>query len=232
MTRFLLLALLLLGQPALAEVYTYIDEEGNRVFTDQPKPGNAKRLEIAPAPNTMNAPKDIQPPPLYPKPIPREQGYQVLRILVPEPDATIRDGEGNLIVSAMSEPGLRDNHSYRLLLDGQPVGDPGRSPVFPLKNLDRGTHQLAVEIIDEQGRVVGVNYAGNDLEDYNYAIAREQVLEVLDRMTAGESVLSLGINAEALRSCEFDPAAPPRYDAKTKLPEGFDPEAAGWKKIE
>lgn len=53
-------------------------------------------------------------------------------------------------------------------------------------------------LIDEQGRVVGVNYAGNDLEDYNYAIAREQVLEVLDRMTAGESVLSLGINAEAL----------------------------------
>ncbi|MBD2837280.1 DUF4124 domain-containing protein [Pseudomonas sp. JM0905a] len=154
MIRFLLLALLLLGQPVLAEVYTYIDEEGNRVFTDQPKPGNAKRLEIAPAPNEMNAPRDIQPPPLYPKPIPREQGYQVLRILVPEPDATIRDGEGNLIVSAMSEPGLRGNHSYRLLLDGQPMGEPGRSPVFPLKNLDRGTHQLAVEIVDEQGRVV------------------------------------------------------------------------------
>ncbi|MDE3739093.1 MULTISPECIES: DUF4124 domain-containing protein [Pseudomonas] len=153
MTRFLLLALLLLGQPALAEVYTYIDDEGNRVFTDQPKPGNAKRLEMAPS-NEMNAPRDIQPPPLYPKPIPREQGYQVLRILVPEPDATIRDGEGNLIVSAMSEPGLRANHSYRLLLDGNPVGEPGRSPVFPLENLDRGTHQLAVEIIDAQGRMV------------------------------------------------------------------------------
>ncbi|WP_342247335.1 DUF4124 domain-containing protein [Pseudomonas sp. OTU5201] len=154
MTRFLLLALLLLGQPVLAEVYTYIDDEGNRVFTDQPKPGNAKRLEIAPAPNEMSAPTDIQPPPLYAKPIPREQGYLVLRILVPEPDTTVRDGEGNLIVSAMSEPGLRANHSYRLLLDGKPVGEPGRSPVFPLKNLDRGTHQLAVEIVDEQGRMV------------------------------------------------------------------------------
>ncbi|MDT4839667.1 hypothetical protein FQZ97_734630 [compost metagenome] len=153
MTRFLLLALLLLGQPVLAEVYTYIDDEGNRVFTDRPKPGNAERLQLAPS-NAMNAPVDIQPPPLYPKPIPREQGYQVLRILVPEPEATIRDGEGNLIVSATSEPGLRTNHSYRLLLDGKPVGEPGRSPVFPLKNLDRGTHQLAVEIIDEQGRTV------------------------------------------------------------------------------
>jgi beta-lactamase regulating signal transducer with metallopeptidase domain/uncharacterized protein YjbI with pentapeptide repeats len=40
------------------------------------------------------------------------------------------------------------------------------------------------------------------------------------------------IDAEALRSCEFDTATPPRYDAKTKLPEGFDPKAAGWKTIE
>jgi uncharacterized protein YjbI with pentapeptide repeats len=40
------------------------------------------------------------------------------------------------------------------------------------------------------------------------------------------------IDAEALRSCEFSTATPPRYDAKTKLPKGFDPEAAGWKLIE
>jgi hypothetical protein len=153
MTRLLLLALLLLGQPVLAEVYTYIDDEGNRVFTDRPKPGDAKRLELAPS-NAMDRPAPIQPPPLYQPPIPREQGYQLLRILVPEPDATIRDGEGNLIVSAVSEPGLRANHSYRLLLDGQPMGTPGRSPVFPLENLDRGTHQLAVEIVDQQGRTV------------------------------------------------------------------------------
>ncbi|MCO6059752.1 DUF4124 domain-containing protein [Pseudomonas sp. MOB-449] len=149
----LLICLLLFALPVAAEVYTYVDEEGNRVFTDQPKPGNAKRLEMAPS-NGATLPAPIQPPPLYAKPIPREQGYQVLRILVPEPDATVRDGEGNLIVSAVSEPGLRANHSYRLLLDGNPVGEPGRSPVFPLQNLDRGTHQLAVEIIDEQGRMV------------------------------------------------------------------------------
>jgi hypothetical protein len=153
MTRFLLLALLVLGQPVLAEVYTYIDDEGNRVFTDRPKAGNAKRLELAPS-NAMGQPAPIQPPPLYAKPIPREESYQLLRILVPEPDATVRDMQGNLIVSAVSEPGLRAGHSYRLLLDGNPVGEPGRSPVFPLENLDRGTHQLAVEIIDLQGRMV------------------------------------------------------------------------------
>ena len=39
------------------------------------------------------------------------------------------------------------------------------------------------------------------------------------------------IDAQALASCEFDKATPPRYDAKTKFPEGFDPEEEGWKLI-
>ena len=80
--------------------------------------------------------------------------YQMLRILLPQPDATIRDSAGNLIVTATSEPVLHPGHGYRLLLDGQVVGAAGRSPVFALENVDRGTHQLAVEIVDAQGRIV------------------------------------------------------------------------------
>ena len=41
-----------------------------------------------------------------------------------------------------------------MILDGQVTGEAGRSPVFPLQNLDRGTHQVSVEIIDGQGRIV------------------------------------------------------------------------------
>ncbi|MCU9947249.1 DUF4124 domain-containing protein [Pseudomonas sp. PDM13] len=150
--RTILLCLLFACLPAMAQVYTYIDEEGNRVFTDRPKPGNAERIELAPS-NGMTA-QPAAPAVLPPAAIPRAMGYQVLRILVPEPDATVRDMEGNLIVTAMSEPGLRDGHSYRLVLDGKTQGEPGRSPVFPITNLDRGTHQLAVEIVDGKGRVV------------------------------------------------------------------------------
>ena len=39
-------------------------------------------------------------------------------------------------------------------MDGQPFGKKGRSPVFALTNIDRGTHQLSIEIVDEFGRVV------------------------------------------------------------------------------
>jgi hypothetical protein len=78
----------------------------------------------------------------------------MLRILLPLPDATIRDNAGNLIVTASSEPALHGGHRFRLLLDGQARGEGGRSPVFALENIDRGTHQLAVEIVDAQGRTL------------------------------------------------------------------------------
>ncbi|MCY1533388.1 hypothetical protein D9M68_687120 [compost metagenome] len=150
--RNLLLCLLLAGLPAAAQVYTYIDTEGNRVFTDKPRQGNAERIQLAPT-NSMSSATIEAPPPVAPPSTPAP-AYQMLRILVPQPDASIRDSAGNLIVTATSEPALYSGHSYRLLLDGQAVGETGRSPVFPLENIDRGTHQLAVEIIDAQGRTV------------------------------------------------------------------------------
>ncbi|VVP98289.1 hypothetical protein PS918_03912 [Pseudomonas fluorescens] len=153
MKAWLLIACLL-ALPASAEVFTYVDAQGNRVFTDQPTTRNAKRVPLATS-NRMSAPdtapamatakKAGQNPPRH---------YDLLRILVPEPDATVRSTAGEIIVSVTSEPGLQRGHRYRLLLDGQPTAAPGPSPVFPLANIDRGTHQLSVEILDEQGRTV------------------------------------------------------------------------------
>lgn len=153
--RHLLFFLLLCwGLPAVANVFTYVDANGNRVFTDQPTKG-AKRVEIPPTNNLTATPSGHKAPAASKAPKAKAMAhYQLLRILVPEPDATIRNMQGEMIVTVTSEPALMEGHAYRLLLDGQPVGDTGRSPVFPLSNVDRGTHQLSVEIIDAQGRVV------------------------------------------------------------------------------
>lgn len=153
MRNLLFCSLMLLALPSLAQVYTYIDAEGNRVFTDKPKSGNAERVELAPS-NSMPAIQTPSATQVVSAPPEPAQRYSLLRILVPQPDATIRDSAGNLIVSINSEPGLFAQHSYRLLLDGQPVGEVGSSPVFPLENIDRGTHQLAVEVIDQAGRII------------------------------------------------------------------------------
>ena len=152
MRNLLFCSLMLLALPAFAQVYTYIDSEGNRVFTDKPRSGNAERVELAPS-NSMPT-TQTQAAPVIEAPPEPSQRYSLLRILVPQPDATIRDSAGNLIVSVNSEPKLFPQHSYRLLLDGVQVGEAGSSPVFPLENIDRGTHQLAVEIIDQQGRII------------------------------------------------------------------------------
>jgi hypothetical protein len=152
MRNLLFCGLMLLALPAFAQVYTYIDAEGNRVFTDKPRSGDAERVQLAPS-NSMPT-IQTQAAPAAEAPVEPSQRYSLLRILVPQPDATIRDSAGNLIVSVNSEPKLFPQHSYRLLLDGEQVGEAGSSPVFPLENIDRGTHQLAVEIIDPQGRII------------------------------------------------------------------------------
>jgi len=155
MIRWILAAgLALVTLPGVAQVYTYIDAQGNRVFTDQPRPGNAKKVQLPPGnhiapPAARTAPATVPEEP--PKPL---FHYEMLRLLIPEPDATVRSTAGELIVTATSEPGLKKGHRYRLLLDGQPTGEPGPSPVFALSNIDRGTHHLAVEILDEQDRIV------------------------------------------------------------------------------
>lgn len=152
MVRSVLFSLLLVTLPCVAGVYTYIDAEGNRVFTDRP-PDNrpVERVQIAPS-NRMEA-APVAPPTRVLSPPEPDQRYEVLRILVPEPDATIRHNGGNLIVTASSDPGLHPGHAFRLVLGGQPSA-PQSSPVFPLDNIDRGTHMLAVEIVDAEGRII------------------------------------------------------------------------------
>jgi hypothetical protein len=153
--RTWLLIACLVALPVTAEVFTYVDAQGNRVYTDRPGSGNAKRVPLATS-NRMSAnPTGAAPliasqktedKPLF--------HYDMLRVLVPEPDATVRSNAGELIVSVTNEPGLQRGHRYRLLLDGQPTAEPGLSPVFALSNIDRGSHNLSVEILDEQGRIV------------------------------------------------------------------------------
>nr|WP_298173518.1 DUF4124 domain-containing protein [uncultured Pseudomonas sp.] len=151
--RNLLLCLLMLSLPTAAQVYTYIDAEGNRVFTDKPQQGNAEAVQLAPS-NSMPAPDSINQPAAAEPATTPALTYQMLRILIPQPDATIRSNAGSLIVTATSEPALHPGHSYRLLLDGEAVGEAGRSPVFSLENVDRGSHKLVVEIIDAKGLIV------------------------------------------------------------------------------
>ena len=142
---------LLLTLPAIAqaEVYSYRDAGGTPMFSDRAPHEGAQPLiqnpiNRMPATVTLAIPSD-------PAAARTEQRspYQQVAILFPAADAAHPDPTGDLRVEASSEPALLPGHSYRLLLDGQawPAG-------LQLHNLDRGSHRLAVQIVDATGRVL------------------------------------------------------------------------------
>lgn len=143
-----------------AQVYTYIDAQGNPVYTDQPRKGatpvkvpEGNRMTLLPPKPTNNGKPTIKTAPKAP-PVTRVTHYEMFRILVPLPDGSVSNAGGELVVTLTSEPALANGDLYRLLLDGKPVSEPGPSPVIALHSVDRGTHQLAAEILDAQGTVI------------------------------------------------------------------------------
>lgn len=155
--RTLAAALLACALPAAAEIYSYTDEQGNRVFTD--RPGGRAVEQVKPRPtNSMPAaePRDMLAPAPTAAPATKSatNRYTQLEILTPLPDATIRDNAGGLQVSVGSTPQLLPGHAYRLLLDGSDTGLSGSNPQFALENVDRGSHQLSVQVVDQSGALV------------------------------------------------------------------------------
>ncbi len=55
-------------------------------------------------------------------------------------------------------------------------------------------------LITPQGKVVGVNYAGNDTYDLNYAISIQNAIPVIEKMRLGEDYESIGINGQTVVS--------------------------------
>lgn len=155
MSRCLLLCLLL-TTPALAAaaIYRYEDAQGNPVFTDEPPPGVSARPVDLPPPTTVEmavpAPTAASPAAEPPATTP----YQTLAIGgLPEGEA-VRANDGDLRVQAILEPPLRPGHRLRLLLDGRPQPDlEPQTMTAQLDNLDRGQHNLQLEVLAED-RVV------------------------------------------------------------------------------
>jgi len=53
-------------------------------------------------------------------------------------------------------------------------------------------------LLDEQGKIVAINYAGIDASDQNYAISGDDAQPIIDRLIAGENVDSIGVNGQAV----------------------------------
>jgi serine protease Do len=59
-------------------------------------------------------------------------------------------------------------------------------------------------LVDEDGRVIGVNYAGDAETDRYYAITRDEALPIIHTLDSGEDVTSIGVNGTAVLDAEAD----------------------------
>jgi len=150
MGRGFSIILLLLALPAAAQIYKYTDADGNTAYSSQPPDGvPAQTVDLPP----LNS---VEPqPPASPEVPPASQSsdaprnaYAILELTDIPTEEALRANNGTFTVGVRSQPRLQSPHLFRLLLDGQPYGQPSNVPRLQLVNVDRGEHSLAVQVID------------------------------------------------------------------------------------
>lgn len=159
--RTLLILLLLIGNTAHAEVYKRTNPDGSVEFTDVPSKQEEKPVPVNPM-NTFKAPPA---PALRSTPKPKaseDKKYTAISITSPANEASIRNNAGNITVNVSLEPALQPGHKLVLLVDGtsKPASDDatkddGSTPGnFELSNIDRGSHSLVAQVLNEEGETM------------------------------------------------------------------------------
>jgi len=153
MMRFVLTILMLaLACPVSAQIYKWVDDDGNIIYSDTPHTGAEElpstKVQTLPSPPLPQAgAKPAQKPTAVP--------YQTLAISNPNDGVTMRDNSGQVSVSVSLSPALqvRFGHKLELRVDGRPFAEAGQGTHFQLTQLDRGAHSLQAVVLDKDRQV-------------------------------------------------------------------------------
>jgi hypothetical protein len=138
---------------AETKIYRWIDENGKIHFSDTAVPGteqlDMKEINLVPV-NTQQSDSIAKELSLD------EEEQEVIEyhatITSPEDDTALRSNEGTINIHVAIEPEKDNSHTLQLYLDGIKLGSPQISPAIRAQNIDRGTHQVQVELLDENGK--------------------------------------------------------------------------------
>ncbi|MFN7097737.1 MAG: DUF4124 domain-containing protein [Gammaproteobacteria bacterium] len=146
---------------ALAEqIYKSVDAQGNVVYSDQPSSG---AQQITPPPISITPTPTVAPlPPINTSTQDTQSTsivkvYTQLDILSPLNDQTIWDNNGNINVSVALAPKLAAGDQLQVIVDGKVLAESNTTTNFTLNSLERGTHVLQVQIINNKKQVVKVS---------------------------------------------------------------------------
>jgi hypothetical protein len=152
-----ILMVLTLSFGAHAEMYKWVDAEGNITYSDRPQPDSAGDKEevteiTLPPLNTSEAldtsvlretTKNTQPD---------KKANSSIKITKPQNDEAIRQNEGNMAISVAVKPQAGD-HTVAIYVDGNEVSR-GSATSVALQNVDRGTHVITADLISPEGKVI------------------------------------------------------------------------------
>jgi hypothetical protein len=142
---------------AAAPAWTWVDENGQRHFSDRPVEG-AQQIELAGAQGFTPTPLRAQqgPPGAESNTVPGQSdvGYTTFNIVNPAHQETLWNIGGILPVQLSIEPGLQAGHRLDAYLDGERIIIGSTSPQFSVPNVFRGLHTLQAAIMDSSGREV------------------------------------------------------------------------------
>jgi len=146
--------------PANAEqVYKYVDEDGVTTFSDTGTPGS-KIIEVREPITFSNAAVMEQAERHRKYAIDGKPGksmsirYSDLKITKPPNGSAIRDNAGRLTLAVSVVPDFAEGHEGQLMMDGRVVRNIQGSGPVSLSNIDRGTHEFRIRVVDKWGREV------------------------------------------------------------------------------
>ena len=141
-------------------VYKLTDSLGNVTYTDvaPKKPDKATVVETITFVDTHSGTDHASVAPVltYPPITWADEDvhkYDNIAIVSPGNDETLRANNGDIVLRAALAPPLRPGHALRFYLGNEPVGTVS-SVELALANVDRGTHDLRVDVLDENREVL------------------------------------------------------------------------------
>jgi hypothetical protein len=147
-----------LSHSADMKIYHWLDNEGNVHFSDTAVPGTeeiqVKNNNLLPTDReNFENPDSIVNDLFFNGEDENIITYQAT-ITSPEDDKPLRSNSGTIDIHIATEPEKENTHKLQLYLDGKKLGSPQISPTMRALNIDRGTHQVQVELLDESGKVL------------------------------------------------------------------------------
>ncbi|WP_318504602.1 DUF4124 domain-containing protein [Photobacterium leiognathi] len=138
-------------------IYSWTDENGVVHFTDQPQTPDATAypLSVTEVSGNIEQTADTIAAQTTDVAVVEEPAKTITTVSLVSPmhEQTIRNNEGIINIHAVTNSKLNNQTQAQLMLDGVVKGDPQTELTWTLDNVDRGSHQLQIQLV-KGGKVI------------------------------------------------------------------------------